>query len=72
MPLVIQVIMSPMHCHINITDQCIQGCMAEYSIPFVDTIYSQSNKFVTGVKIKVAGDSNLTTTQISHGLRSPT
>ena len=29
------------------------------NLPFVDPIHSQSNKSVTGVKIKVPGDSNL-------------
>jgi len=69
-------------CIVTLIDQYIQGCMADYAwlrplmlwvnLPFVDTIHSQSNKFVTGAKIKVTGDSNLTTAQISHALSSLT
>jgi len=42
------------------------------NLPFTDTIHSQSSKFVIGVNIKVTGDSNLTTAQISHDLSSLT
>jgi len=36
--------------------------MLQVKMPFVHTIHLQSNKFVTGVKIKARGDSKLNDT----------
>ena len=33
--------------------------MLQVNLPIVDTVHSKGNKFVTGVKIKATGDSEL-------------
>jgi len=40
--------------------------MLQVNLPIVDTVHSKGNKFVTGVKIKATGDSELNDSPEPH------